>query len=153
MKRRAFGLIAGVLMYTVMFAGLQSAAAQAGQAPVKCQLTYRLSGWSAMYQHAAGSGHIACDNGQRASVLITIHGGGLTAGKFHVTGKGDISDVNGMNDVFGNYVQTGAAGGVVRNGTAQVLTKGAASIALSGTGEGINLAVPIDQIEIQPAHH
>jgi hypothetical protein len=152
MRKRAFGLIAAMLMSTEMFTGLQATSAQAAKAPVKCHLAYRLDGWSAIYQHAVGSGHIACDNGQRASVLITMHGGGLTAGKFHVSGKGDISNVNDINDVFGNYAQAGASGGVVRIGTAQVLTKGAVSIALSGTGEGINLGVAVDQIAIQPAH-
>jgi hypothetical protein len=34
-----------------------------------------------------------------------------------------------------------------------VLTKGTVSIALKGTGEGINLGVALDKVEIQPAKH
>jgi hypothetical protein len=41
---------------------------------------------------------------------------------------------------------------VVRSGTAQVLTKGTTSIALSGTGEGVNLGVAVDKFDIEPMH-
>jgi hypothetical protein len=152
MRKRTFGLSAAVLMCAGVLTGLHATDAQAGEAPVKCHLAYSLSGWSAIYQHAEGRGHITCDNGQRASVSISMHGGGLTAGKFHVSGKGDISNVYRISDVFGTYAQAGVSGGVVRGGTAQVLTKGTVSIALSGTGEGIDLGLAADQFVIKPSH-
>lgn len=152
MSKRTLGLTAALLMSTGMLTGLHATDAQAGKAPVSCHLTYSLSGWSAIYQHAEGRGHITCDNGERAEVNMRMHGGGLTAGKFHVTGTGAISNVYGLRDVFGSYVQSGASAGVVRSGTAQVLTKGTVSIALQGTGEGINLGVAIDKVDIEPTH-
>jgi hypothetical protein len=152
MSKRTASLTAAMLMCAGVLTGLHATGAYAGKAPVKCHLTYSLSGWSAIYQHAEGPGHITCSNGQRAAVSINMHGGGLTAGKFHVTGKGDISDVYSIKEVFGSYAQAGASAGVVRSGTAQVLTKGTVSIALSGTGEGINLGVAVDKFDIKPAH-
>ena len=150
MSKRTFGLTAAVLLCAGALTGFSATTAQAGEAPVKCHLTYSLSGWSVIYQHAEGRGDVKCDNGQSAAVSISMHGGGLTAGKFHVTGHGDISHVYGIKDVYGGYAQAGASAGVVRSGTLQVLTKGTTSIALSGSGEGINLGVAIDKFDIDP---
>lgn len=151
MSKRTLGLTA-MLLCAGALAGFSAAPAHADKAPVKCHLTYSLSGWSAIYQHAEGRGDITCDNGQSAPVSISVHGGGLTAGKFHVTGRGEISNVYGIKDVFGAYAQAGASAGAVRSGTAQVLTKGTTSIALSGTGEGWNLGVAVDSFKIEPIH-
>jgi hypothetical protein len=150
MSKRAFGLSVTVLLCAAAFMTLQVEDAQAAKAPLKCHISYSLSGWSAIYQHAEGRGRVTCDNGQHATVSIQMHGGGLTAGKFHVSGKGDISNVYAIKEVFGSYAQAGASAGVVQSGTAQVLTKGTVSIALSGTGEGINLGVAVDKFDIKP---
>lgn len=152
MNKRTLGLTAALLLCAGGLAGLTATPADAATAPVKCHLTYEMAGWSAIYQHATGSGHVRCDNGQRAVVTISVHGGGLTAGKFKVSGSGDISNVYSIKDVFGSYAQAGASAGVVNSGTAQVLTKGTASIALTGTGEGVNLGVAVDKFDIEPAH-
>jgi hypothetical protein len=150
MSKRTFGLTVALVLGAGTLSGIPAMSAQAGKAPVKCHLTYSLSGWSAIYQHAEGRGDITCDNGESAPVSISMHGGGLTAGKFHVSGRGDISNVYGIKDVYGSYAQAGASAGVVRSGTAQVLTKGTTSIALSGTGEGVNLGVAVDKFDIEP---
>ena len=150
MKKPTFGLTAALVLAAGALAGMPATSARAAAAPIKCHLTYSLAGWSAIYQHATGSGHISCDNGQRANVSLSIHGGGLTAGKFRVSGHGEISNVYGIHDVFGSYAQAGASAGAVSSGTAQVLTKGTTSIALTGTGEGINLGVAIDKFDIEP---
>ncbi|GAB2587985.1 hypothetical protein ISP15_07125 [Dyella jejuensis] len=150
MSKRTLGLTAAVLLCAGAFTATPSA--QAAPAPVKCHLTYSLAGWSAIYQHADGRGEVRCDNGQHGAVSISMHGGGLTAGKFRVSGHGDISNVHGLHEVYGSYAQAGASAGVVRSGTAQVLTKGTTSIALDGTGEGINLGVAIDKFDIEPVH-
>jgi hypothetical protein len=152
MSKRTFGLTAALMLCAGGLASLPTASAQAAEAQVKCHLTYELAGWSAIYQHATGSGHVSCDNGQRATVAINMHGGGLTAGKFRVSGHGDISNVYNIGQVFGSYAQAGASAGIVNSGTAQVLTKGTASIALTGTGEGINLGVAVDKFDIERAH-
>jgi hypothetical protein len=151
MNKRTLGLTV-MLVCAGALAGSFAAPTLAGNAPVKCHLTYSLSGWSAIYQHAEGRGDITCDNGQSAPVTISIHGGGLTAGKYHVTGRGEISNVYGIKDVYGSYAQAGASAGAVKSSTAQVLTKGTTSIALSGTGEGWNLGVAVDSFKIEPVH-
>jgi hypothetical protein len=38
----------------------------------------------------------------------------------------------------------------LRSGTAQVLTKGTTSMALSGSGEGVDLGVAVDAFKIEP---
>lgn len=134
----------------LVLTGLTATSAQAGKAPVKCHLTYSMSGWSAIYQHAEGRGKVSCSNGQRAAVTISVHGGGLTAGKFHVSGRGEITNVYSIKDVFGSYAQAGASAGAGRSGTAQVLTKGTTSMALSGSGEGLDLGVAVDDFKIEP---
>jgi hypothetical protein len=152
MSKRTFGLTAALILCAGGLSSLPVTSAHAATPPTKCHLTYELAGWSAIYQHATGSGHVRCDNGQAAAVTISVHGGGLTAGKFRVSGHGDISNVYGIHDVFGDYAQAGASAGAGASGTAQVLTKGTVSIALSGTGQGINLGVAVDGFSIQPVH-
>lgn len=123
--------------------------AYAAEANVKCHLDFSLSGWSIIYKRAEGSGTVRCDNGEHAAVKIKVIGGGLTAGKFRIDhGTGDITHVRTIRDVFGNYVQAGAELGVVKSGTAQVLTKGTTSLALAGHGEGINLGVSVGKFTI-----
>ncbi|WP_205802627.1 hypothetical protein [Burkholderia sp. Ac-20365] len=146
-------MTAAVLQCFAVMTALYATSAHAGSAPVKCHLTYSLAGWSAIYQHASGHGRVTCDNGQHANVTIQMHGGGLTAGKFRVTGKGDISNVYSIKEVYGSYAQAGASAGVVESGTAQVVTKGTVSMALSGSGEGINLGVAVDKFDIKPSAH
>ena len=141
---------ATTLLCVGALAGLTATPAQAGGAPVKCHLTFSMSGWSAIYQHAEGRGRVTCDNGQRAAVTISVHGGGLTAGKFHVNGHGDITNVHSIRDVFGSYAQAGASAGAGSSGTAQVLTKGTTSMALSGSGKGVDLGVVVDAFKIEP---
>ena len=123
--------------------------ARAAEPMVKCELSYNLQGWSIIYKHAEGAGTVTCNNGQSAAVKITVVGGGLTAGKFRVTdGKGEITRVHGIAEVFGDYVQAGAEAGVVKSAQAQVLTKGTTSLALSATGQGINLGVSVGKFTI-----
>lgn len=147
-------------MRTAAFAGLVLAGAtalaawpveraRAAEPMVKCELAYNLHGWSIIYKQAEGSGTVTCNNGQTAAVKIRVVGGGLTAGKYRVeNGKGEISKVHGVDEVFGDYVQAGAEAGVVRSAQAQVLTKGTTSLALSGTGQGINLGVSVGKFTI-----
>jgi hypothetical protein len=47
---------------------------------VKCRLSYDLEGWSFIYKHARGTGHITCANGAASQVRIVAHGGGATIG-------------------------------------------------------------------------
>ncbi|MHA6205053.1 hypothetical protein ACXU4B_11555 [Dyella soli] len=149
MIKRTFGMAALVLACAGAMTALPVTQARAAEAEVKCDLSFSLAGWSVIYKHAEGEGTVVCSNGQRANVKITVNGGGLTAGKYRIdNGKGDITHVRSIDDVFGDYAQAGAEAGVGKSGEAQVLTKGTTSLALHGSGEGINLGVSIGAFSI-----
>lgn len=150
MIKRSMGMAALMLGLATVMTGAPVTRAQAAEAEVKCDLSFSLSGWSVIYKHASGSGTVVCSNGERANVKITVNGGGLTAGKYRINdGKGDITHVRSINDVFGDYAQASAEAGVVKSGEAQVLTKGTTSLALHGSGEGINLGISVGQFSIK----
>lgn len=152
MSKRNLVSAAAMLLCVGSLTSLAATPAQAAGEPVKCHLTFSMSGWSAIYQHAEGRGRVTCDNGQKAAVTISVHGGGLTAGKFRVSGHGDISNVYSIREVYGTYAQAGASAGAGNSTTAQVLTKGTTSMALSATGEGIDLGIALDAFKIEPVH-
>jgi hypothetical protein len=149
MIKHTLGMAALVLACAAAATALPISSAHAADASVKCDLVYNLAGWSLLYKHAEGSGTVTCSNGQHARVKIAVVGGGLTAGKYRINdGKGEISKVHNINEVFGDYVQAGAEAGVVKSSQAQVLTKGTTSLALAGTGEGVNLGVSVGKFTI-----
>jgi len=85
-------------------------------------------------------------------VLITVKGGGLTAGRSQVDhGTGKFTHVRSIDDVLGRYAQGEAHAGVLKSGTAQLLTKGTVSLALEGTGRGIDLGVDVGEFTLKPA--
>lgn len=147
--RHSIGKIFGAGM---LFAALSAGSAvYAAGADVDCKLRFTLSGWSAILQSANGTGVISCDNGQSASVKISAKGVGLTAGKSRVdNGTGKFTDVRTINDVFGSYARGEVHAGAVKSGTAQVLTKGTVSLALAGSGEGIDLGIDVGAFTIEP---
>lgn len=109
-----------------------------------CKMTYTLTAWSVLYKHAEGKGTIRCSNGQTMAVKLSAKGGGLSVGKYKITnGFGEFAGVNDISDVLGTYVSAGADAAAVKAGTAQAMTKGDVSLALSGTGEGVNLGVAL----------
>jgi hypothetical protein len=121
-------------------------------ADLDCKLQFSLSTWSAIFKHSEGSGVVTCEDGKSMRVSIAAKGVGLTVGKSHVDGgTGRFSDVRQISDVFGSYAQAEAHAGVVKSGTAQVLTKGEVSLALAGTGEGVDLGVDIGEFTLTRA--
>ena len=147
-------LTAAVLLAIAAFhTGPASAAAK-----TDCEMRFNLTGWAAIYKHAEGNGVITCSNGESMSVNIVARGGGLTAGKYQVEdGKGKFSDVSSLTELLGSYAQGEANAGLVKSGTAQVLTKGTVSLALAGKGEGVDLGVSFGKFTISRAdgraHH
>jgi hypothetical protein len=120
-----------------------------GSAELDCKLTFSLSTWSAIYKHSEGHGIVTCENGKSMHVNIVANGAGLTAGKSHIDGgTGRFSDIHRISDVLGSYVQGEAHAGVVKSGTAQVLTKGDVSLALAGNGEGVDLGIDIGKFTL-----
>jgi hypothetical protein len=115
-----------------------------------CDMTYTLKGWSAVYKTAKGEGHITCSNGQNAKVEISVHGGGLTFGKTKIyDGKAEISGVQSIDEIYGSYASAAAHAGVVKAGEVAVLTKGDVSIALKGTGSGVDAGIDFSKFSIR----
>ena len=75
-------------------------------------------------------------------VALSSKGGGLTLGKSSIDdGLGDFSGVNSIRDVLGTYA-TGAAHAAAGDaGVVSALTKGEVSLALKGTGHGIDAGI------------
>ncbi|WP_448102759.1 hypothetical protein [Luteibacter jiangsuensis] len=147
MIKRITGMAALALAAAGSF-GVQPA--QAAEAATKCHMTFSTTGWAAIYKKADGRGHVRCDNGQSADVMIHVRGGGLTAGKFSIEGgKGEFTNVKGISEIYGEYASAGANAGVVKSAESAAMTKGEVSLAVTGTGRGINLGVDVSKFEIE----
>lgn len=137
---------------TLLATGALYSAYAGAASKTDCEMHFALTGWAAIYKHAEGSGTITCDNGRSYRVTIVAVGGGLTAGKYEVKdGTGKFSDVYDTSELFGSYAQGEANAGLVKSGTAQVLTKGNVSLALAGAGEGVNLGISFGKFTIRKA--
>jgi hypothetical protein len=124
--------------------------AQAGHGGVDCKLRFTLSGWSAFYKRADGTGTVTCNNGQSMAVQLHARGGGLSVGKSTVrSGVGEFSGVQSINDVLGDYASAEAHAGAVKSAQGQVVTKGEISLALSGTGDGWDLGIAVGKFTIK----
>jgi len=143
-------LIASLLFILAPVASSIQAASDDPSAKKKdCDMTYSLKGWSAVYKTAKGEGSITCTNGDAAQVVIEVHGGGLTFGKTEIyNGKAEISGVKSINDIFGSYAGVAAHAGAVKVGAVEVMTKGTVSLALAGTGEGVDVGVDFSKFTI-----
>ncbi len=118
----------------------------------KCDMTFTLKGWSAVYKTASGHGVVTCGTGERIPVKLTVHGGGVSFGKMDILkGKGEFSKVKSPDEVLGNYVAAEAAAGAVKAGEAAVYTKGEVSLALSGTGRGMAIGFDFGKLELERA--
>jgi hypothetical protein len=110
--------------------------------PIDCELRFSMSGWSIFYQQASGVGTVTCDNGQSMEVRISAKGGGLTVGKSTIDdGLGKFTEVYAIEDIIGTYAAAEAQAGADKAASARVVTKGAISLALSGTGRGWGVGV------------
>jgi hypothetical protein len=128
---------------------LGTTAAFAAGAKVDCEMTFTMSGWSAFYKTASGTGVIKCNNGQSMNVKLSAKGGGLTVGKSTIEdGHGKFSAVASMNELLGGYAAGEAHAGAVKSAQAQVMTKGEVSLALSGTGRGWDLGIAFGKLTI-----
>lgn len=141
---RFLAVLAALLVST-----LCAGAAVAAGAKVDCEMTFTMSGWSAFYKTASGTGVIKCDNGQSMNVKLNAKGGGLTVGKSTIEdGHGKFSAVASMSELLGAYASGEAHAGAVKSAQAQVMTKGEVSLALSGTGRGWDLGIAFGKLTI-----
>ena len=127
-------------------------AARAADSDLNCRMSFSMSGWSAFYKTASGSGVVTCSNGQTMKVKLQSTGGGLTVGKSSIDeGHGEFSGVREISDVVGSYVAGSAHAGAVNASSATVVTKGEVSLALSGKGRGWDIGVDFSKFTIKPA--
>ena len=141
--------LASRIFALVLLSAGGTTAAQAAAANVTCKLTFTMSGWSAFYKTASGTGTIKCDNGQSMNVKLEAKGGGLTVGKSSIEdGHGQFSAVYNISELLGSYAAAEAHAGAVKSSQAQVMTKGEVSLALSGTGRGWDLGIAFGKLTI-----
>jgi len=141
-----------VLAAAICMTAIGGSKAYAAGADLDCKLHFSLTGWSAIYKHSEGSGVVTCADGSSMHVDISAKGGGLTVGKSHIdNGTGRFSDVHSIAEVLGSYAQGEAHAGLVKSGTAQVMTKGPVSLALAGAGEGVDLGISVGEFTLTSA--
>ena len=137
------------VLIVALVLSLSLAPAALGGELYDCEMKFELKGWSAFVKKATGSGTVTCENGQSARVRIKVRGGGLTFGKSEILkGKGEISGVKDISEVFGSYASASAHAGVGPSAEATAMTKGEVSLALAGTGRGIDLGVAFSKFKI-----
>ena len=139
-----------LLVATLVLLPVAAEAGGRSDAGVACTMTFNLKGWSAFYKRSDGEGIVTCDNGQRARLRIRVRGGGLTFGKSEIIeGRGEFSPVRNIDEVFGSYVAAEAHAGAVKSASAAVYTKGEVSLAVAGTGRGVDLGVAFGKLTIK----
>ncbi|HMK60884.1 MAG TPA: hypothetical protein VK452_07040 [Dissulfurispiraceae bacterium] len=143
-------LATGIFLFVFTASVVIASTKGAEGAETKCRMTFNLSGWSIIYETASGRGNVSCDNGQSAAVRLRIKGGGLTAGKYRLHGRGEFSDVWDISEIYGAYAAAEAHAGAVRSANAQVLTKGRVSLAIASKGSGFDLGVAFSGFKIEP---
>jgi hypothetical protein len=135
--------------------GLLCAAASlslAATAELACKLQYQAKGWSALVKVADGHGTVTCSDGTSKEVTIKLRSVGATVGRSQIdNGVGKFTHVVAIDDVLGVYAQSEVHAGAGKSGSAQVLTKGTASLVLAGAGEGIDLGVTVGELTIAAA--
>lgn len=156
MKKRMEMVMAILLPALFFFSFVPNASAADSAKPqkggeTKCHLDFTLKGWSAFYMTAKGEGTISCDNGQNSGVSINAKGGGVTFGKSKITnGRGTFSAVKDIDELYGAYATSEAHAGVVGSAAAQAMTKGEVSLALHGTGKGVDIGIGFGSFKITP---
>jgi hypothetical protein len=139
-------------LFSFVLAGGIAISEGADKKETTCKLEFSLRGWSAIYQTAAGTGTVTCDNGQTERVKIDVKGGGLTAGKSTMKGTGTFSEVSDIQEIFGPYAKAEAHAGAVKSAGAQVMTKGEVSLAVTAKGKGIDLGIAFGKFSIDKAN-
>jgi len=141
-------IITGVLVLQ-LFVSATVFAADKTHTTAKCHMDFNLKGWSVFYKTAEGSGRVTCSNGQHANVKINVTGGGLSFGKMEILdGRGTFSEVLNIDEIFGAYLAAEAHAGAVKSAQASVYTKGEISLAMTGSGRGVNIGIDLGKLEI-----
>jgi hypothetical protein len=142
--------IASITASLVLLGFVASGGASAAEVKkIDCEMKFSMSGWSAFYKTASGTGLITCDNGQSLAVKLTAKGGGLTFGKSSIEdGHGEFSEVHSLDELLGAYASAEAHAGAVKSTQAEAMTKGEVSLALTGKGRGWDLGIAFGKLVI-----
>ena len=139
------------LLFVVLFTVFGFAGTASAEGGIDCSLRYNLKGWSVFYKEAKGTGTITCDNGESAEVRLVARGGGFTFGKSEIIdGQGKFHSERSLSELYGVYGSAEAHAGASDSASAQIVTKGDVSLALRGTGRGIDLGFAFGSFEIKP---
>ncbi|TWI14349.1 hypothetical protein IP93_00346 [Lysobacter ruishenii] len=123
--------------------------AAAAKGPQACTLRYTLSGWSALYSTANGTGTVTCDGGDSLTVKIRMRGGGLSFGRLRtIEGRGRFTGVYRIRDVLGSYVAVDAHAGAHRAGSAHAMTNGPVRLRMKGKGRGWDLGFAVSRVTL-----
>jgi len=137
-------------MKSIGFAALVLAMSLPAAAATKCHMNFTLTGWSAFYKTADGSGTITCDNGQHARAKLSSKGGGITFGRSKIKdGLGTFTDVDDIAELFGTYVSSEAHAGAGKSAKASAMTKGEVSLSLVGKGQGVDVGIAFGKFVIE----
>ena len=116
----------------------------------RCEMTYSLKGWSLALKVQEGRGRIVCDNGQRANVKLSASAIGFTIGRSEIHGgTATFTPVPRLQDLLGDYVKLEAHAGAGRSVETSVLSKGEVSMALGGSGNGVDAGAAIGTFSIE----
>ena len=141
-------------MKSIGLAALILAMALPAGAGTMCHMKFSLTGWSVFYKTADGRGTITCDNGQSARVKLTSRGGGITFGRSKIKdATGTFTEVDGISEVFGTYVQGEAHAGAGKSAKASAMTKGEVSLSLVGKGQGVDVGIAFGKFTIEKIGH
>jgi hypothetical protein len=131
-------------------AGMWLLVASPALALTRCDLRFDLESWSVFYKEGHGRGVIDCDNGQRAAVILEAKGGGVSLGASKIVdGTGNFSLLTSIDEVYGDYATAEAHAGMGPSAHAQIVTKGSISLALSGSGNGVDLGFALGRFTIK----
>lgn len=135
-------LLSSALLLAIGLAATAQPAQAQSTPQLSCELSFTMSGWSIFYKTSSGTGTVTCSNGQRMNVRLEARGGGLSFGRSRIEdGQGRFTNVYSIRDILGGYATAEAHAGAGASAKAQVVTKGPISLALSGTGHGVDLGV------------
>ena len=143
-------LVSVVFAAALMIPPAQLTAGEEKSGMIDCQMKFTLKGWSAFYKTASGKGSVTCSNGQKAEVTLSVKGGGITFGKSSIDeGDGRFSDLKDIEEIFGGYAAAEAHAGAGTSKQASVYTKGEVSLAITGTGRGVNVGFDFGKLTIE----
>jgi hypothetical protein len=72
-------------------------------------------------------------------------------GRSTIDGIGTFTDVSGISELFGTYVQSEAHAGAGKSTKASAMTKGEVSLSIVGKGKGVDVGIAFGKFTIERA--